>query len=156
MTFRLSKKSLKELEGVHPKLVAVVKRAIEFTTVDFAVHDGARTKAEQAEYVKRGVSKTMNSRHLVQEDGLGHAVDLVPYINGKLRWEWEPIYAICVAVNKAAKEMKVELVWGGVWDKRMSQYDCDSVGDAKKAVQAYMARHPGSDFIDGPHYQLVE
>jgi hypothetical protein len=49
-------------------------------------------------------------------DLLGHAVDLVPYVNGKLRWEWEPIYVIAAAVNQAARELNVSLRWGGVWD----------------------------------------
>ena len=39
----LGEKSLKELVGVDPRLVAVVKRAIELTEQDFSVHDGIRT-----------------------------------------------------------------------------------------------------------------
>jgi peptidoglycan L-alanyl-D-glutamate endopeptidase CwlK len=81
MAYSLGARSLAELEGVHPKLVEVVKRSIELTTQDFAVHDGLRTIAEQREYVRRGVSKTMNSMHMRQEDGYGHAFDLVPYIS---------------------------------------------------------------------------
>ncbi|MBU3742387.1 MAG: M15 family metallopeptidase, partial [Candidatus Kapabacteria bacterium] len=106
-TFVLGKGSLKELKGVHPDLVKVVKRAIVLTTQDFTVHDGLRTIEEQREYVARGASTTLTSRHLT-----GHAVDLVPYINGKLRWEWPPIYAIAEAVRTAAVELDVPLRWG--------------------------------------------
>jgi peptidoglycan L-alanyl-D-glutamate endopeptidase CwlK len=81
MSFILGQRSLSELEGVHSDLVAVVKRAIEITPQDFSVHDGIRTIEQQKELVKSGASKTLNSRHIT-----GHAVDLVPYINGKLRW----------------------------------------------------------------------
>ena len=42
--FKLSQKSLDRLSGVHPDLVAVVKRAIEITEVDFAVLEGVRSK----------------------------------------------------------------------------------------------------------------
>jgi peptidoglycan L-alanyl-D-glutamate endopeptidase CwlK len=42
----------------------------------------------------------MNSRHLIRSDGFGHAVDLVPWINGKPRWEWKPIYHIAAAVRR--------------------------------------------------------
>ena len=38
--FKLGTKSLKELDGVHADLVAVVKRAIQLTVQDFSVHDG--------------------------------------------------------------------------------------------------------------------
>jgi len=37
MAYHLSKRSLGNLEGVHPDLVAVVKRAIEITEQDFSV-----------------------------------------------------------------------------------------------------------------------
>ena len=73
--FVLSRLSLSRLEGVHPDLVKVVKRAIEITEVDFRVSEGLRTKARQAELVKLGASQTQNSRHLT-----GHAVDLVAMI----------------------------------------------------------------------------
>lgn len=155
MPYRLGTSSLKNLDDVHPALVEVVKRAIQVTKQDFGVHDGARTLEEQREYVKRGVSKTMNSRHLVQKDGLGHAVDLVPYINGKLRWELDACFPIAVAMGRAAAEREVELVWGCVWDRRMSSYDCGSVEGLRKAVEAYKKRHAGSDFLDGPHFELA-
>ena len=110
--YKLGRHSLSELEGVHPDLVAVVKRAIEITKQDFTVHDGIRTEEEQREYVERGVSKTMNSKHLI-----GEAVDLVPYINGRLRWEWMPIYSIAEAVKQAAEELEVPIRWGGSWTR---------------------------------------
>ena len=49
MGFSLSSRSLGKLEGVHPDMVAVVKRAIELTDVDFGVTYGVRTLAEQEE-----------------------------------------------------------------------------------------------------------
>lgn len=154
MTFSLSKASITELQGVHPELVKVVKRAIAISKQDFVVNDGRRTLAEQREFVKKGFSKTMKSRHLVQKDGLGYAVDLVPWIQGKARWEWAGIWPIAAAMGKAAKELGVELTWGAAWDRKMSAYD-DSTTEAglKKEVEAYKKRHKGSDFLDGPHYQ---
>ena len=65
MAFKLSKRSLDKLEGVHPKLVAVVKRAIETTTVDFGVTFGVRTVEEQERLVAAGRSQTMASKHLI-------------------------------------------------------------------------------------------
>ena len=154
MPFSLSAKSLKELQGVHPDVVAVVKSAIGISKQDFAVHDGPRTIEEQREFVRRKVSKTMKSRHLIQKDGLGHAVDLVPIINGQLRWEWGPIYDVAEAMRKASSDLGVQLVWGGVWDRTLGTYG-SGASAMKAAVAEYQARHPGPDFIDGPHFELV-
>lgn len=154
MGYVLGAKSLSRLEGVHPDLVKVVKRAIELTDQDFTVQEGLRTLATQKDYVRRGVSKTLNSKHLKQPSGFGHAVDLVPWINGQPRWEWPPIYKIARAMDDAAQALGVRLTWGGVWDKRMDQYG-GSAAAIEAEVQAYCRRHPGPDFIDGPHYQLA-
>lgn len=154
MSFKLGAKSLAELQGVEPRIVAVVERAIILTAQDFAVHDGVRTLEQQKALVRSGASKTMNSRHLIRSDGYGHAVDLVPVINGKLRWEWKPIYAIAAAVRQAAIEQAVPLIWGGVWDKRLNDIPAGAVG-LEATVREYCARHPGPDFIDGPHFELA-
>ena len=108
--FVLSRLSLSRLEGVHPDLVKVVKRAIEITEVDFRVSEGLRTKARQAELVKSGASQTQNSRHLT-----GHAVDLVAMIGLDIRWDWPLYYKIADAVKQAAKELNVHIEWGGDW-----------------------------------------
>ena len=108
--FVLSKKSLDRLTGVHPDLVRVVKRAIEITTVDFAVLEGVRSKARQEQLVKAGASQTMNSRHLT-----GHAVDLGAYVSGSVRWDWPLYHKIADAVKQAAAELGVPIEWGGDW-----------------------------------------
>jgi len=154
MTYILGDKSRRELAGVHPDLEAVVLRAIEITEQDFAVHDGLRLPEEQKALFASGASTTLNSKHLIQKDGYGHAVDLVPFVRGKLRWEWEPIFKIAVAVDTAAAELGVTLRWGGVWDKLMTEYG-GSAESMRKEVAAYCVRHPGPDFIDGPHFELA-
>lgn len=157
MSFTLGNKSRLELNGVHPKLVAVVERAIEITEQDFSVHDGLRTIEEQREYVRRGVSWTMNSMHRVQPDGFGHAVDLVPWINGKLRWEWKPSYVIAAAVRQAASKVDVPLIWGAVWDMPFAAID-PTPGAMERATNAYVARRKKMGKkarIDGPHFQLA-
>lgn len=154
MSYTLGAKSKAALVGVHPDLVRVVQRAIELTEQDFTVFEGLRTAATQEEYLRRGVTRTRNSKHLKQPDGFGHAVDLVPWVGGTPRWEWPPIYKIARAMDDAAQALNVKLVWGGVWDKRMDQYG-GSAAAIEAEVQAYCRRHPGPDFIDGPHYQLA-
>lgn len=157
MAYSLGGRSVAELEGVHPKLIEVVKLAISVTDQDFAVHDGLRTPAEQREYVRRGVSKTMNSMHMKQPDGFGHAVDLVPYINGQLRWEWKPIFNIAAAVHQAAKELDVPLIWGAIWDRGFLDLG-GTAAEMETAVNSYVARRRAlgkTAFIDGPHWQMA-
>lgn len=153
MTYTLGSKSLAELNGVHPALVQVVKRAIELSTQDFSVHDGLRTEAEQKALVDKGASKTMDSKHRPQADGFGHAVDLVPYVNGKMRWEWPLIYPIANAMREAAEELGVRIRWGGHWGELTGTTDTPEQL-VKKYVEA--RRKLGKDaFLDGPHMELI-
>ena len=153
--YKLGKHSLRELKGVHPKLVLVVRAAIKITDQDFTVHDGIRTSEEQEEYVRRRVSQTMNSKHLPQEDGFGHAVDLVPYINGKLRWELDACYEIAMAVREASRLQcePVAIRWGGCW-QRLDDNDREPA----LMVEEYVTRKRRQNrraFIDAPHYGLL-
>jgi len=99
------------LRGVHPDLVAVVKRAIEITDVDFTVLEGMRTKKRQKKLVAAGASRTMLSRHLT-----GHAVDLAAYVDGRVSWDWPLYYRIAKAMKRAGRELGVDLQWGGDWE----------------------------------------
>lgn len=147
--FQLSEKSLAELNGVHPDLVAVVQRAIQLTRQDFAVHDGLRTIEEQRKLVASGASRSLASRHLT-----GRAVDLVPVINGKLRWEWTPIYLIADAMRTAAQELNVQVRWGGNWgnltaSSRIPPEDLvDNYVDSRR-------KQGKSAFVDGPHFEIM-
>ncbi|MFA4900525.1 MAG: M15 family metallopeptidase [Brevundimonas sp.] len=157
MPYVLGAKSRAELKGVHPDLVRVVERAIQITTQDFSVHDGLRTAEEQKALVAAGASQTMNSMHRTQADGFGHAVDLVPFVNGKMRWEWPAIYPIAVAVWQASRELGVSIRWGGAWIN-MAEIKTGTPGAMKAAVDAYGAarRKLGkAAFTDGPHFELA-
>lgn len=145
--YSLSLKSRTRLQGVNPHLVAVVNRAIQLTKQDFLVLEGIRTKQTQAEYVRRGSSRTMDSYHLT-----GHAVDLVPWVNGAISWEWKHFFPIAVAMKQAAKELNVKLEWGGAWGLDMQQY-----ADPEQATANYVAGRKKlgkTAFIDGPHFQV--
>ncbi len=144
----LGERSRQNLVGVHPDLVRVVLRAIELTTQDFQVHDGVRSIDEQAALVASGASKTMESRHLT-----GHAVDLVPVVNGKLRWEIIPCCAIAEAVRTAARELDVRIRVGVCWDARLDL----STASTEDIVAGYGERcHQLGKrcFVDGPHFEL--
>ena len=110
MSTVLGQRSLARLEGVHPDLVRVVKKAALLSNLDFAVLEGLRTIERQKQLVSQGASKTMNSRHLT-----GHAVDLAPMIGGKISWDWPLYRQFAKVVKSAAADEKVPLQWGGDW-----------------------------------------
>lgn len=137
MAFKLSKRSMDRLTGVHPDLVAVVHRAISRTEVDFAVLEGLRTEARQRQLVKAGASKTMNSRHLT-----GHAVDLGAWVGGSVRWDWPLYLKIAEAMRAAAAELGTPVRWGGTW------------GLLENINGPITSEVLHKRFPDGPHFEL--
>ncbi len=108
MSYKLGTRSLQNLSGVHPDLVAVVKLAISITEQDFTVIEGIRNINRQRELFKAGKSTTMNSRHIT-----GHAVDMVPW---PVDWEdIERFEIMAEAMKLAAEELDIPIVWGGDW-----------------------------------------
>lgn len=102
---KLNKRSIDNLTGVHPDLVAVVKRAAK--SADFYVTEGLRTQERQIALVKAGKSQTKNSRHLY-----GFAVDLCD-CDGC--YDVPDMQGIATAMKDAAAALKIPLVWGGDW-----------------------------------------
>jgi peptidoglycan L-alanyl-D-glutamate endopeptidase CwlK len=148
MTFALGSASKTHLIGVHPILRGVVLRAIEISEQDFGVYERVRTLDRQRKLPASGASKTLDSMHIPRRDvtgkssdQLGHAVDLVPWIDGQFRWEWEPCFRIAAAVDRAATEQNVAqlICWGGVWDRWLSQYG-GTADNMRVEVAAYGAR----------------
>jgi peptidoglycan L-alanyl-D-glutamate endopeptidase CwlK len=117
MSYRLGKRSLSNLEGVHPDLVAVVNRAIQITKSDFVVIEGVRSRQRQKELVAKGASKTMNSRHLT-----GHAVDIAPW---PITWEKQAFIPIVEAMKQAADELGIVVVHGHDWGWDSPHHELD-------------------------------
>lgn len=109
------------MRGVHPDLVRVIRRAFELAPDAFVITEGLRTIERQRELKAAGATRTLNSRHLT-----GHAVDVACLVDGKVRWDWPLYERLSKTVKKAARELKVPIVWGGDW----------------------------VTFKDGPHYEL--
>jgi peptidoglycan LD-endopeptidase CwlK len=120
--YQLGNKSRETLKGVHPDLVKVIERAISLSKQDFTVLEGVRTKQRQQELYAQGRSKpgaivtwTLNSRHFIQSDGFGHAVDLAPWpIDWKTLSKFD---AIAEAMFQASKELGVPIRWGADWNE---------------------------------------
>lgn len=106
----LAPRSLKCLEGVHPDIAAVVRRADELGA-RFHITCGIRTVEEQTRLVKAGKSRTMKSRHLT-----GHAVDfVVAEPGGGVSYDQADMAACAAIFKQAAKDLGIAIEWGGDW-----------------------------------------
>jgi len=150
MTFKLSARSEAKLEGLDPRLVAVVKSAIHKTKIDFGVICGMRTLEEQTKLVSAGASQTMKSKHLQ-----GYAVDLMAYIGSRGSWELNLYDDIADAMAEAAREIDVPIRWGAAWNvSNIAQF----TGDMEDAMNHYIDERRSQNrrpFIDGPHFELM-
>ena len=138
--FKFSSKSLDNLVGVHPELVDIVHDVMALQVMDFSVIEGLRSVEQQEIYVQQGRSRTMNSKHLKQETGYSHAVDLYPYpIDMKLvnRGDMREISRFGMLAGlmlSCAKQRGITLTWGADWDRDGVVLD--------------------HTFYDAPHFQI--
>jgi peptidoglycan L-alanyl-D-glutamate endopeptidase CwlK len=114
-------RSTNSLKGVHPDLVKIFTHAHAMAEVKPVVTEGLRTVARQKQLVAKGASRTMNSRHIT-----GHALDVAFIFGREVRWDWPLYKTFADVMKKAAKELGLNIEWGGDW----------------------------KSFKDGPHFQL--
>ncbi len=116
MAYTLGRRSRQRMVGLHPDIAFAVERAISVSGVDFGVIDGVRTMERQRHLVAQGKSKTYNSYHLY-----GLAVDLVPFIDGRYRWDDDGAFALIdEAMKQVIAEHDLPIEWGydkWGWDK---------------------------------------
>lgn len=137
MSIILGQRSLSRLEGVHPDLIRVVKKAAALSDLDFAVLEGLRTPERQKQLMQQGATRTLNSRHIT-----GHAVDLAPMLNGKVSWDWPLYHRLAEYVRSASISENVPIRWGGTW-KLLSAIN-----------GPITAKVLSRSFPDGPHFEL--
>lgn len=109
------------LAQVHPTLIRILSEVTEF--FDCSVLDGARSSQQQALNVANGLSKTLDSKHLIQPDGYAHAVDVAPTPQ---QWDGSPPAGLtkyevqCIAflfyTKGFAKAQGVDLRIGADWN----------------------------------------
>ena len=134
--YSFAQSSLDKMEKVHPKLVEVMKAAIENSPFDFRITDGARTAEEQFALYQIGRSKPgrivtncdgkkFKSNHQIKADGYGHAVDIFPcgvIENGVYRkftseegYDEKKLRLIANHILAVAKSKNINIEWGGNW-----------------------------------------
>jgi peptidoglycan L-alanyl-D-glutamate endopeptidase CwlK len=124
------KRSKDNLVGVHPDLVRLMEAAIINSPIDFTITEGVRTaKEQQILYAQGRTTKgpivttkdgvKNKSNHQIKADGFGHAVDLYPFVDGKVQVTDKDtvpnLKKIATHIKKCAKAMRIEIVWGGDW-----------------------------------------
>ena len=134
--YSFTQSSLDKMEKVHPKLVEVMKAAIENSPFDFRITDGARTTEEQFALYQKGRTlpgpkvtncdgKKFKSNHQIKSDGYGHAVDIFPcgvIENGVYRkftseegYDEKKLKLIANHILAVAKSKNINIEWGGNW-----------------------------------------
>ena len=138
-TYSFSQSSLDKMKKVHPKLVEVMKAAIENSPFDFRITSGARTTEEQKALFALGRTKpgkivtyangvTSKSNHQIKSDGFGHAVDIFltgVYENGSYRkfseqegYDVKRLKDVANHILAVAKSKNLNIEWGGNWKKK--------------------------------------
>ena len=151
MAFKLSARSLKNLEGVDQRLVDVVKLAITLTKVDFGVIEGVRTPEKQLEYFQKGASQIAVGGSHVQ----GKAVDLMAYIGDRGSWEINLYDDIADSMKFAAIQLNLPICWGAAWhipDIRKWDGTMQDATDAYVKLRYSQGKRP---FLDGPHFEIT-
>lgn len=105
----LAPRSEIKLQGVHPDLIKVVRKADEMGG-RFHITCGLRTIEEQKALVAAGKSRTMKSRHLT-----GHAVDFVALTDDGITYDESDMTAVARKFKAAAADIGIPIEWGGDW-----------------------------------------
>ena len=126
--FKFSNRSIDSLKGVHPRLTILMGVALQDSPVDFTITDGVRTTEQQQKLYAQGRSApgpivtnlkgvgNELSKHQIQADGQGHAVDLYPYVNGKIQTDDKKnLRTIADHIKATAKRLGYNITWGGDW-----------------------------------------
>lgn len=125
---------------VHPDLKALLDLLQKYYP-QVRILETVRTPEKQAEYVKKGLSKTLDSKHLIQRDGYCHAADILPH-NRKDVWQDREAFIFMAGYMKGAADARYDLGEsahrlrvGADWNNNMRPTD--------------------EKFFDGPHVELV-
>jgi hypothetical protein len=138
--FKFGKASLRQFDTLHPILMDIFKEAIK--QVDFSILEGRRTVEQQEINVAKGVSKTLDSKHIPRfidgiydRDGYSHAADIVPYQIGINPWPLPTdrdevkkkklyrFYFLQGILYSIAHSAGIEIRQGIDWDRDLNFFD---------------------------------
>ena len=127
---RLSKRSLKRIEGIEPVLIDILLEGVKDSPFDFGIpKDGGLRTKERQEYlysigrtreISRGVvTWTKKSYHMT-----GKAFDIYAYVDGKASWDMKYLKPIAEHLKQVAWEkFCIRLKWGfDLWGKDAAHF----------------------------------
>ena len=117
--FKLSANSLRNREGIDPRLIEIDDLAITLTLVDYGhgKHAGLRTAEEQHQLYLAGKSHCDGQR-LKSKHQTGRALDFYAFVNGRASWKHEHLAMVAAAYFQAASILGYRIKWGGLWKSR--------------------------------------
>jgi len=133
MSYSFGKASSRRLATCHRDIFMIVNVVITRTPVDFTVADGRRGRVAQEAAFEAGNSKARYGESPHNAAPLSLAVDLVPYIDGRLAYENDEAFD---QLHDCVREVEGELLSDDVITNRL-----DWGGD-------------WSGFVDKPHWQI--
>lgn len=113
--FKLGRKSLKHMIGLHPYLAFAVHEAIKRSKVDFIILSTGGVRSDELQLglwakgrtiAGRKVTWTKDSRHQY-----GLAVDVVAYVDGKPSWDEKYYDEIARAMKEVIAEYNLPIDW---------------------------------------------
>jgi len=138
--FKLSRRSLSRLDGIHPDLILIILESIKVSPIDFGIpKDGGvrTTERQKAMFLDPDIKtncdgvKFLSNHQIPDGEQYGKAFDIYGYINGAASWDEGHLDIIAGAILSTAKRLfredriDFELTWGGQfssdnfkgWDK---------------------------------------
>jgi len=137
MSYSYSNASQAKLNTCHPDIQKVLHKAIK--NYDITIIEGVRTTERQEELVRTGMSKTMKSKHLKQDDGYSHAVDCALW---PIDWNDRERFVFLQGYLKGLADAMYES--GEITHRIRLGVDWDGDGNIKE-----------HSFFDGPHIEMV-
>ena len=97
-----------------PLAIELLARCVE-ARIAVMIIDTLRTPAEQAENIKKGVSWTINSKHLT-----GDAIDICPFavyqLAGADKLQWDASDPVWLVLGRLGEGLGLR--WGGRWQQK--------------------------------------
>jgi peptidoglycan L-alanyl-D-glutamate endopeptidase CwlK len=131
--YHFSSRSQERLNTVSEPLRSIILDVMDLQVMDFSILCGVRSLEEQKKLVAKGASRTLNSGHLPNINGLSEAVDIAPF---PIDWsDHHAFHRLAGIVQSAASRRNIKIRWGGDWDRDNNTQD--------------------QSFIDLPHFELL-
>jgi len=128
--FNFSKRSIRNMKGVHPELMIVFMTAIQHSPIDFGIPNdgGVRTAVRQNQMFNDPDIKTncdgyvhISNHQIAEGEEFGKALDFYAYVAGKASWNKLHLAIVAGVIMTTARMLKaegkisIELKWGGTF-----------------------------------------